>query len=116
MIGWYTHNQLSYAVLDCVPDIELRHISSFDSARLNDTKHAFYGILRGCSRAMHILAYMGMDYWYIDNGYFDAEYVNKDMRKDMSGKFRVVKSDMIEPYYANFGRMPRSGAVLVIYQ
>lgn len=95
MIGWYTDNQLSHTVLSSIPDIELRHIRDFHP---QNNQHVFYGILRGSSRAMHILRQYQLNYHYIDNGYFDALYVNKHMVKDMSGKFRVVKNGMHEAY------------------
>jgi hypothetical protein len=94
MIGWYTDNALSLQVLSAIPDIELMHIKDF--APMQDV-HVFYGIHRGASRAIHLLKYFGIDYYYIDNGYFDALYVNRSGFKGMGGKFRVVKNDMIEP-------------------
>lgn len=96
MIGWYTDNELSYRVLSSIPDIELKHIRHFDHTVKQPS--IFYGILRGCARAMHILKDRGIDYHYIDNGYFDAQYVDADMRKDMNGCFRVVKNGMHEQY------------------
>ena len=81
MIGWYTDNPLSKTVMDAIPDIERRHISDFD--KTDPGPSIFYGILRGCSRAMHILSHLGIDYWYIDNGYFDAQYVDRSMQKSM---------------------------------
>lgn len=58
----------------------------------------FYGILRGTGIAMRWCKTQGIDFWYVDNGYFDAEYVNGKMLKTMDGKFRVVKNALIEPY------------------
>jgi hypothetical protein len=34
----------------------------------------------------------------VDNGYFDAIYVDKKGYKDTGGKFRIVKNEMIEKY------------------
>lgn len=94
MIGWYTDNPLSYRVMQAVAanGIEIKHIQEFNSTPL---QHGiFYGLLRGSARAMHILKYSGVDFHYIDNGYFDARYVNKQNIKDMGGTFRVVKNGM----------------------
>lgn len=102
MIGWHTDNPLSKTVLGSIPGIELRHIREFNLCESRPDRamfkpHIFYGILRGCGRAIHILNGM-IDWYYIDNGYFDAEYVDADMRKDMSGKFRIVKNGMHEVF------------------
>jgi hypothetical protein len=95
MIGWVTDNGLSRTVMELIPNIEIRHIVGFLPLKCD---HVFYGILRGCSRAMHSLAEKGIDYHYIDNGYFDALYVDKNKQKSMDGKFRVVKNGMHELY------------------
>lgn len=106
-IGWYTDNELSYKVLSSIPDIELKHIRHFDHTVKQPS--VFYGILRGCSRAMHILKDRGIDYYYIDNGYYDAQYVDADMCKNMDGYFRVVKNGMHERYT---GEVALSGTVM----
>lgn len=113
MIGWHSDNQLSYTVMKAIPGIRHEHLSSFDATIPQEG--VFYGILRGASRAMHILKYLDIPFWYIDNGYFEAQYVDKNMCKDMSGKFRIVKNDMHEIYagkkqYVNY--KPRSAVVL----
>lgn len=98
MIGWYTDNLLSYRVMQAVAasGVEIRHIREFDSTPV---QHGiFYGILRGCGRAMHILQHADIDFHYIDNGYFDAHYVDENHVKDMGGTFRVVKNGMHEAY------------------
>lgn len=97
IIGWHTDNALSKTVLGSIPNIELRHINSFDSGKIPE-QNIFYGILRGSGRLMHILRDNEQDYYYIDNGYFDALYVDQNKQKDMSGKFRVVKNGMHEVY------------------
>lgn len=107
MIGWYTDNPLSRTVMEAVAEGRTKqckpfvasHISGFSSKAL-DFEGLFYGILRGTSRLMHIFHYLGRDFYYIDNGYFDALYVDKSMQKSMEGKFRVVKNGMHEicPY------------------
>ena len=86
MIGWTTTNTLSQTVLKSL-DIELRHISEF-----TPQPSVFYGFLRGAGSAMKILKHLGIDYWYIDNGYFDAQYVNENFVKIMDGKYRIVKN------------------------
>lgn len=95
MIGWYTDNELSKTVLNSIPNIELKHIKDFTYSH---DLHVFYGILRGSAKIMHLLDYTAADYYYIDNGYFDALYIDKSMHKSMEGKFRVVKNGMHEVY------------------
>lgn len=96
MIGWYTDNIISKRVFECIPNIELKHISQFDVTQPQPS--IFYGLLRGTSRAMHILQYLGIPFWYIDNGYKDAQYIDANLRKNMDGAYRVVKNDMIDTY------------------
>lgn len=92
MIGWITDNELSHRVMEAIPGIEIQHINRFFPAHIQSG--IFYGILRGSARAMHILQYHCRDFYYIDNGYFDALYVDRSMQKSMEGKFRVVKNGM----------------------
>jgi hypothetical protein len=99
-VGWYTDNALSRTVLESIPKIGTMHIKHF-APDASDHPSLFYGILRGCGRAMHTLKALGKDYYYIDNGYFDALYVDGNKHKDMSGKFRVVKNGMHEVYCGN---------------
>lgn len=118
MIGWITDNPLSKTVMESIPGITQFHINRFDEDLLRPWRTAspsiFYGILRGCGRAMHILAGNKIDYYYIDNGYFDALYVNKDMQKSMDGKFRVVKNGMHEVYPHKPVGMLAGNRILVI--
>jgi hypothetical protein len=97
MIGWITDNPLSRTVMESISWIDdIRHINDF---KLHHSPQVFYGILRGCSHAMRIIGFMkSADYYYIDNGYFDALYVDKSMHKSMEGKFRVVKNGMHKVY------------------
>jgi len=95
MIGYYTDNNVSHGVMSAFADagIETRHIKDFDN-----TKPAiFYGILRGSGIASRILKDRGIDFWYVDNGYFDAVYMDSAKYKEMNGKYRIVKNDYIEP-------------------
>lgn len=112
MIGWITDNNISKIVMDAT-GLEVKHIGRFHNNV--PTRGVFYGIMRGTGRAMHILKFHDVDYWYIDNGYFEARYINKDKLKDMGGKYRVVKNDMIEPYRGVRKNIKKSGKrVLVI--
>ena len=100
---WYTDNPLSCMVMSAIaegnPSAVARHIKDFKKVIDNPSAgDVFYGILRGCGTAMRICNWIGANYYYIDNGYFEAEYVNQSMLKNMDGKFRVVKNDMIELY------------------
>lgn len=99
---WHTSNELSQAVMAAIAEgnqSTARHIRDFNTVVENPSAgDVFYGILRGCGTAMRICKWIGSNYHYIDNGYFDAEYVDDKKRKSMTGAFRVVKNDMIEPY------------------
>ena len=100
MIGYYTDNNVSQGVMRAFSDIgiETRHIKDFDN-----TKPAiFYGILRGSGMASRILKDRGIDFWYVDNGYFDAVYMDSAKYKDMHGKYRIVKNGYIESYIGPF--------------
>ncbi len=97
MIGYYTDNSISQSVMRAFADggMKVNHIVDFDP--FNCSQSFFYGILRGTGAAMRHLQFLGEDYWYADNGYFDAIYMDERKRKDMSGTYRIVKNDMIEP-------------------
>jgi len=73
--------------------VEVDHIDNF-----TPQPSIFYGIHRGCGNAMHSCKHTGHDYYYLDNGYFDAEYVDRSGKKDLSGTYRIVKNGMHEKY------------------
>lgn len=95
MIAYFTDNNVSHTAIKAFSrrGIPAKHIRDFD----NTQPGIFYGILRGTGMAMRILKDRGIDFWYVDNGYFDAVYMNEGKRKDMSGTYRIVKNDLIEP-------------------
>lgn len=97
MIGYYTDNSVSRSVMKALSrgGLKVTHINNFQFNK--NTPAVFYGILRGTGAAMRHLQYLGKDFHYIDNGYFDAVYMDEFKNKDMSGKYRVVRGDMIEP-------------------
>lgn len=94
-VGYYTDNNVSHTVMNAISarGIQCRHIKDFDSSQPG----IFYGILRGAGTAIRILKDRGIDFWYVDNGYFDAIYMDSVKKKDMGGKYRIVKNDLIEP-------------------
>lgn len=97
MIGYYTNNNVSNGVMKAFSraGIPVKHINKFNP----DISGIFYGILRGSGVAMRILDKKNIPFWYVDNGYFDAEYRDaKSGIKDMGGKYRIVKNDMIEQF------------------
>lgn len=98
MILWYTDNQLSQSVMAAARSsgYEAKHIKFFDQSPLQTG--VFYGLLRGCSRAMHILKHSGKTYFYVDNGYTGAQYIDANKVKQMTGTFRVVKNDLLHRY------------------
>ena len=95
MIFYYTDNSVSQAVAKAFVSAghEARHIRDFVPA-----PSIFYGIMRGAGNAMHRLNALGIDYWYVDNGYFDAEYINDQKEKLMTGTYRIVKNDTHHKY------------------
>lgn len=97
MIGYFTDNSISQSVMRSFSrgGMKVQHIKDFDP--FNCSESFFYGILRGTGVAMRHLQFLGEDYWYSDNGYFDAIYMDENKQKDMSGTYRIVKNDMIEP-------------------
>lgn len=115
MIFWYTDNDLSHTVADALKPlgIRCRHIRDFPTNEYPES--VFYGIMRGTGNIMHEMRRHKKDFWYIDNGYFDAEYVDKTGRKPMTGLFRVVKNDMIETYSgANGYSIPQNGKLFLV--
>lgn len=117
MIAWFSDNELSQIVMAKFKQagFECRHIKLFDQSPLQPG--VFYGILRGSSRAMHILHHANTPYFYIDNGYMGAQYVNSDFQKQMTGTFRVVKSDTHHVYRGDEIRIKpvtKRGEVLVL--
>lgn len=96
MIYWQTDNTISQNVSRALSHHTIKHISQFNETPLQPS--LIYGLLRGCGRAMHILQHQKMDYWYIDNGYIGAKYIDERNVKEMDGTYRVVKNDMIERY------------------
>ena len=103
MNGYFTDNNVSHTAMKAFSraGIPVRHISRFD----NTKRGIFYGMLRGCGMAMRILKDRGIDYWYVDNGYFDAQYLDLTKHKNMSGKYRIVKNQMIEPFTGSPARV-----------
>ncbi len=98
MIAWYSDNELSQMVMAKFKQAgyECRHLKLFDQTP--PQPGIFYGILRGASRAMHILRHANFSYYYVDNGYFDAQYIDQNKIKRMDGMFRVVKGDTLHEY------------------
>lgn len=92
---WHTDNIISKIVAAAFREsgMEVDHIDNF-----TPQPSIFYGIHRGCGNAMHVCKHTGHDYYYLDNGYFDAEYVDRSGKKDLSGTYRIVKNGMHEKY------------------
>lgn len=101
MIGYFTDNNVSQSVMKAFSrsGVKVSHIKNFPFNK--ETPSIFYGILRGSGVAMRYQNFRGIDYIYVDNGYFDAVYMNQGKKKDMSGTYRIVKNDMIEPIDIN---------------
>ena len=95
-VGYYTDNNVSHSVMKAFSrsGVTVRHIDKFDKTQ----PAIFYGILRGNGAAMRHHQYQGIDCWYVDNGYFDAQYMDLMKHKNMTGKYRVVKNAMLEKF------------------
>jgi len=96
MIFWYTDNIISRTVATAFANAgyEVDHIDNF-----TPQPSIFYGIHRGCGHAMHTCKHTGHDYYYVDNGYFDAEYVDRSgIKETAKGKYRIVKNAMHEKF------------------
>lgn len=96
MIFWYTDNIISRTVAVAFQHAgyEVDHIDNF-----TPQPSIFYGIHRGCGHAMHTCKHTGHDYYYVDNGYFDAEYVDRSgIKETEKGTYRIVKNGMHEVY------------------
>lgn len=110
-IGYYTDNSVSHAVMRAFEKAGHRvsHIKDFNSHRtlLSQRPYVFYGILRGCGNAIRWCDEGKVDYFYIDNGYFEAVYMDGMGHKDMAGKYRVVKNGLITPYMGSPTIRPR---------
>lgn len=100
MMFWYTDNPISQAVAAAAEKIGHRteHVQHFSEYTDKDAIDIFYGILRGTAAAMRIRTHEKRIFYYLDNGYFDAEYIDRQGYKDMGGKYRIVRGDMMEKY------------------
>lgn len=112
LVGYYTENNISHSVMRQIKNagIEIAHIEKFNK----DKTPIFYGILRGTGSWMLWCQRQGKDFYYIDNGYYDAIYMDLQKVKDMSGKYRVVKNGMIEPYIGRPEQTPLKTGMKVL--
>lgn len=113
MIGYYTDNSVSQAVMRAFSagGVQVDHINNFkfnqygmppDGYYDGDfSAYTFYGLLRGTGNAIRYCQAEALDYYYLDNGYFDAIYMDEKKRKDVSGTYRVVKNALIENIIIN---------------
>jgi hypothetical protein len=102
MIFWYTDNSVCQAVRKALESggVKCDHIKHFDPYQSQE--HIFYGILRGAGHAIKLCERFIKTYYYIDNGYFDARYIDAGGFKELDGKFRVVKNGQIEPFTGSY--------------
>lgn len=102
MTFWHTDNAISQAVKRAMESggIECRHVRIFNPYMHDDDDavYIFYGLLRGTGSIMRYLQFRRAPFIYLDNGYFDALYVDRSGMKDVSGSYRIVKSGMHEKY------------------
>jgi hypothetical protein len=98
-VFYYTDNTVSQGVRLAFESAGTltRHISEFSGFAHHEVS-IFYGILRGCGVAMRICQELGIPYCYMDNGYFDAVYMDAMKRKDMVGTYRIVKNATLDQY------------------
>ena len=96
MICWHTDNEISQTVLKAVSarGHEYKHVKGYDG----ESESIFYGILRGTAPAIHDCWQNEIDFWYLDNGYFEAKYIDAQGYKNLDCKYRIVRNDLIEKY------------------
>lgn len=97
-VGFYTDNSISQAVMNAFKraGVETMHISEFEEQEVHTS--IFYGLLRGTGRAIINCIHDEYDYYYLDNGYFDAVYMDRNKVKHMNGEYRLCKNCLIEPF------------------
>lgn len=104
LIYYLTDNEVSHTVAKAFEKggSEVNHIKTFwletSSHALPNKTPVFYGILRGSGSAMKTCQTLNHDFIYVDNGYFDAHYMDNTKHKIMDGTYRVVKNDLIDKY------------------
>jgi hypothetical protein len=100
MIFYLTDNQVSHTVAAAFEKggALIRYVHHFNVLDKVPRTHIFYGILRGSGAAMKICEYLKEDFLYVDNGYFDAVYLDHTKHKEMTGTYRVVKNGLIDQY------------------
>lgn len=107
MIYYLTDNDVSHAVGRAFEKggAEVRHLKQLSENLFPYTYGCntgplpiFYGILRGSGRAMLLCQQFEIDYLYVDNGYFDAVYLDHTKHKEMTGTYRIVKNGLIDKY------------------
>lgn len=98
MIFYHTDNSISQAVGRAFEEAghTVGHVDNFHPMQEPDP--IFYGILRGTGASILACKRINRSFYYLDNGYFDAIYMDQNKIKDMGGKYRVVKNDLIERY------------------
>lgn len=96
MIVYVTENEVSHTVARAFEKggAEVKHIRDFSIAK----PPIFYGILRGTAFPIKLCESVSRDFFYVDNGYFDAVYMDHSKRKEMTGTYRVVKNGLVDVY------------------
>ena len=97
MIFYETDNVISQTVADAFrkDGVEVRHVRNFSYM---SGRAILYGLLRGTGMAARWLKEAGVDYLYLDNGYFDAVYMDASKRKEMTGTYRICRNCLLEPF------------------
>ena len=100
-VFYYTDNQLSQIVANAfaAQGIEKKNINDVDYTRSG----IFYGIHRGAGFAQEVMAMNGVDYYYVDNGYYDAKYIDGSGKKDTTGTYRICKNSRIHSIDRSYG-------------
>lgn len=100
MIFYLTDNQVSHTVAAAFEKggATVKHIKEAWKTMDDVYPVIFYGILRGAGPSMKVCDYIGQDYYYVDNGYFDAVYLDHSKHKEMTGTYRIVKNGLIDQY------------------
>jgi hypothetical protein len=95
----HTDNEISKAISHIFMDAGFKscHVKDYSFLDLSSTP-VYYGILRGCGLQSYLCSSLNKDFWYMDNGYFDAVYMDQNKHKQITGTYRIVKNKLIDVY------------------
>jgi hypothetical protein len=96
MIFYYTDNIVSKGVAEYfkAAGFPIKHVNEYNELYTP----ILYGILRGAAAIINHRILSKKDFWYVDNGYFDAQYIDQERQKQLTGTYRIVKNQLLHTY------------------